>query len=531
LISQKSIEELKSIIDIVEVIGNYLELKKVGSNYKALCPFHSEKTPSFVVSPTKQIYHCFGCHAKGDAIKFVMEYEKVSFTEAIEKIASMYNFKLEYNNSDFLSLEILEKINSFYISELYKTEEALNYLKNRGVEEKSIEKFNIGYAPSKERQLDFVKKANLNLQQLIKYGVFVQNYPRLIERITFPIFSQSNKIIAFGGRTIKNHPAKYINFSNTSLFNKSKTFYGLNFAKEHILRKKEVIITEGYLDVIMMHQANFQHTIATLGTALTPEHLPILKQLDSNVLIAYDSDTAGINAALKASKLLYSHYFNGGVILFENGKDPADLIKEGIDISKYLNPIPFLDFIIEYTINKHPNNAFGKKKAQEELKNFANSLDAILKDEFIYEVNKKIPLNITQTPTNETSQSKRFFDIAEATIIKTLYENKELIDHIVEYLDPHMFKTHQKELKALYEEDYENPYLLDIVLEDDIITLSYEQLKKQLIKILIAYYQNELEKLKFLNLDLFSKTKKIKEINFKIKKLKEGELVESDITI
>ena len=338
MIKPESIENLKSIIDIVDVVGNYVQLKKQGSNYIALCPFHSEKTPSFVVSPSKQIYHCFGCSASGDAIKFIMEIEKLSYPEAIEKLANMYNFKLEYtSSSSTLKVDILEKVNAFYIQELYKNSFAYEYLKQRGINDSTIEKFALGYAPSSLEQFKFFKNANLNKNELITLGVLSENgeYPRLIERITFPIFSSSGKIIAFGGRTITNHPAKYINFTNTKIFNKSKTFYGLNFAREHILRKKEAIIVEGYMDVIMLHQAGFTNAIATLGTALTPQHLPQLKKLNAKILLSYDSDSAGINAALKASKLLFKDFFEGGVILFPQGLDPADVVKKGEDLDKY----------------------------------------------------------------------------------------------------------------------------------------------------------------------------------------------------
>ena len=260
MIKPESIENLKSIIDVVDVIGNYIQLKKKGGNFTANCPFHSEKTPSFVVSPTKQIYHCFGCGVTGDAISFVMEYEKLSYPEAIEKLANLYNFQLEYTkNPPTLHRNILEKINSFYKQNLIHNKEAFNYLKERGLHENIIEKFELGYAPSSQEQLNFINSSNLPLNEAMELGVFAKGengvYARLIERITFPIFSNNNKIIAFGGRTISNHPAKYINYTNTKIFNKSKTFYGLNFAREKILRSKEIIITLGYMYVIMLHQS------------------------------------------------------------------------------------------------------------------------------------------------------------------------------------------------------------------------------------------------------------------------------------
>lgn len=529
MIKPESIENLKSIIDIVDVISNYLELKKVGSNFKALCPFHSEKTPSFVVSPAKQIYHCFGCHASGDAIKFVMEIEKLSYKEAIEKLASLYNFKLEYtSNAKGVDTNLLEIVNNFYIQELYKNKEALSYLKNRGVNDSTIEKFKLGYAPNKEKQFEFFKKANLDLNALKELGVVSEkNYPRLIERITFPIFSTNNKIIAMGGRTISGHVAKYINFTNTKIFNKSKTFYGLNFAREHILRKKEAIIVEGYMDVIMLHQAQINTSIATLGTALTNEHLPLLKKLSSKILLAYDSDEAGINAAIKASKLLFKSFFEGGVILFPLGLDPADVIKKNEDINIYLkNTIPFLDFIIEYSSKKYNlKNPVQKKLLIDELKEYIFTLPEILKENFIEKCAQFLQISpkLLSTKKNFLTQAKtKKIDIAEASIIKTLYENPNIMNEVVEYLPVDVFKTHQEELQAIYQEDFNNPKLLDIILRENIITLDYETLKKQIIKLLIPYYQEKILKLKYSNIDMETKMHKLKELNLKILNLKKG---------
>ena len=541
MIKQESIENLKSLIDIADVIGNYVQLKKQGSNFVALCPFHSEKTPSFVVSPSKQIYHCFGCGASGDAIKFIMEIEKLTYPEAIEKLASMYNFKLEYTKGNsFVHIDLLERINSFYVSKLYKNQNALNYLKQRGLFDSTIEKFQLGYAPSSQEQFKFFKDANLNKKDLIELGVLndTGEYPRLIERITFPIFSQNGKIIAFGGRTISNHPAKYINFTNTKIFNKSKTFYGLNFAREHILRSKRIIITEGYMDVIMLHQAGIQNAVATLGTALTREHLPILRKLNPKVTLSYDSDNAGINAALKASKLLYKEYFDGGVILFAEGEDPADAVVKGKNIEEILkNEIKFADFIIEYTTKKYElKNPVEKKQAVDEFRNYINELPDILKEDFSIKVSQylQIPPNILKVRTNhiQNLNLNKKIDVAEASIIKTLYENPNLMDEIIEYLSPQMFNTHFEELDAVYKEDFENPKLLEIVLRDDIKSLDMKTLKNQIRKLLIPYYQKKMLEIKYSkNISNEEKMHYLKKINLKLLKLKKGELVESDIPV
>lgn len=539
MIKPESIENLKSIIDIVDIIGNYLQLKKEGSNYKALCPFHSEKTPSFVVSPAKQIYHCFGCGASGDAIKFIMEMEKLSYPEAIEKLASMYNFKLDYTSSkSFVKLDVLESVNNYYISNLYKNKTALEYLKQRGLKDSIIEKFSLGYAPDSISQIKYFKNAKLDFKALNELGVLVNSeYPRLIERITFPIFSASNKIIAFGGRTITNHPAKYINFTNTKIFNKSKTLYGLNFAREHILRKKELIIVEGYMDVIMLHLAGYNTAVATLGTALTIEHLPILKKLNAKVNILYDSDTAGINAALKASKLLYKEFFEGKVILLEGGKDPADIVKEGGNLDDFVkNGIEFKDFIISQTINKYDiKNAIQKQQCLNELKDYIKILPDILKEDFISTSAQLLQINprlFYIKKTKEENNLIKKIDIAEASIIKTLYENPNLMDEIVEYLSPDVFKTHREELQLVYSEDFNNPKLLDIVLRDDVKTLEYNSLKNQIRKLLIPFYQEKVLKIKSdKNLTPNEKMHKLKILNLKLLRLKKGELVESNSTV
>ncbi len=542
MIKAESIENLKSIIDIVDVIGNYVQLKKQGSNYTALCPFHSEKTPSFVVSPSKQIFHCFGCGASGDAIKFIMDIEKLSYPEAIEKLANMYNFKLEYTSSNnFVHIDLLEKVNSFYISNLYKNKEALNYLKQRGLFDSTIEKFQLGYAPGNFEQAQFFKNANLNKKDLISLGVLNESgeYPRLIERITFPIFSPSGKIIAFGGRTISNHPAKYINFTNTKIFNKSKTFYGLNFAREHILRSKKIIIVEGYMDVIMLHQAGIQNAVATLGTALTQEHLPILQKLKPDITVAYDSDTAGINAALKASKLLYREYFEGGAVLFDEGEDPADAVKKNKNIQEILNKkIVFSDFIIEYTLKKYNlKNPVSKKEAIEEIKAYINTLPELLKEDFANKAARFLQitpqfLKVRSKQNFENNNLNKKIDIAEASIIKTLYEHPEIMNEIVEYLSPDMFKTHSYELAEIYKENFDNPKLLEIVLRDDIKTHDLKTLKNQIRKILIPFYQEKITQIKLDNdLQTNKKMHMLKMLNLKLLRLKKGELVESDSAI
>jgi len=535
MIKSESIENLKSIADVVDVIGNYIQLKKKGSNFTANCPFHSEKTPSFVVSPSKQIYHCFGCGVTGDSIKFIMEYDKLSYPEAIEKLANFYNFRLEYtqNNKSFDNFNILEKLNSFYTQKLIYNQTALKYLKERGLFDSTIEKFGLGFAPSSQEQIKFFNDINIPIDKTIEVGVFAKGetgiYARLIDRITFPIFSNNNKIIAYGGRTISNHPAKYINYTNTKLFNKSKTFYGFNFARDKILRKKEIIITEGYMDVIMLHQAGYSNSVATLGTALTPEHLPILKKMGIKIILSYDGDSAGINAAIKASTLLAQNSFEGGAVIFKDGLDPADMIKNGQNLEPiFQNNTPFIEFVIIETLKKYNlKNPHQKQNAFNDIKNFIFSLPSIIQEDIIQYASQlmQISTKLFRVKTQQIEQQKiKKIDTEEASIIKTLYENKNFINEVVEYLTPEMFNNHQSELKSIYEESYDNSSLLDIILNDDIKILDYNSLINSIRYILILFYKKEINRVRFLQTSLEEKSHKIKKLRTKIIKLEKGEL-------
>jgi len=451
MIDNNSIENLKTRLDIVDVVGHYMELKKSGANWKCVCPFHDDSNPSLVVSPSKQIYHCFSCGAGGDSIKFVMEYEKLTYPETIEKLASMYNFSLDYTASDGKIKEdrkLLENINMFFKKNLEHKKEALEYIKNRGIGEASVEKFELGYAPSSPENLNFLQSNGYTMSEAIETGVAGvgengRNYARFIERITFPIRSASGKIVGFGGRTISGHQAKYVNSPQTKLFNKSYLLYGYNFAKDSIYQNRAVIVTEGYLDVIMLHQAGFTNAVATLGTALTKEHIPLISRGNPKVILAYDGDNAGVAAALKASMMLSSIGIGGGVILFTEGMDPADMVQRGENekLSKlFNNPQPFIEFAIEKIVKKYDlHNPLEKQKALEEGSTYLKTLPSSIANSYagILSGTLNINQNLVKVQTHQSNRlkgNKRVFeDILELTIIKTLltigaYYNQNFID-------------------------------------------------------------------------------------------------------
>ena len=469
MIDKNSIENLKSRLDIVDVIGNYIELKKSGANYKARCPFHNEETPSFVVSPAKQIYHCFGCGAGGDAISFVMEYDKLSYPEALEKLANDFNIPLIYTKNNFDKKDerkVLEQINIFYKRCFNDKEKAKSYLIDRGVYNSSREKFEIGYAPSSEQVISFLKENFLSEEDSVKTGILGVGeqgriYARLVNRITFPIFSPNGKIVGFGGRTISNHPAKYINSPQTPFFNKSKLLYGYHLAKENILRKNRIIITEGYLDVIMLHQAGFNESVATLGTALTKEHLPLLRRGEPQIVLSYDGDSAGISAALKASKMLSSLSMNGGVVIFDGGQDPADMVKSGkIDElnSLFNRPKPFIPFVLEKIANNYDlSNPLQKEKALNEAVDFIKTLSNVLQDEYkeylsvLLQVDKRV-IRIRKKYISKQNNIGKKEDLAELSIIKTILLKPQFLDMVLDFVDETVFSTHKEIfLKLIHE--------------------------------------------------------------------------------
>lgn len=549
MIDNASIESLKNSIDIVDVIGSFIELRKAGANYKANCPFHGEKTPSFVVSPSKQIYHCFGCGVGGDSIKFVMELEKLSYPEAIEKLASMHNFSLAYTkgSSDYSDAKrVLEAVGHWYVKNLHHNETAMKYLLDRGISQNSIETFEIGYVPSGGEVMQFLQKALLPLPKAAEAGIIAQNengssyYTRLVERITFPIYSTSGSLVGFGGRTITNHPAKYINSPQTKLFNKSRLLYGYHLAKESIYKNKKIIVCEGYLDVVMFHQAGFKEAVAGMGTALTPEHLPLLRKGDPKVILAYDGDKAGVAAALKAAQMLSVAGFDGGVVLFPDGQDPADLIAKGQSetVAKLLrNAKPLIPFVLEMIVSMYNlNDPRAKEAAFGTLKQYLDTLSQIIKDAYIPMAATLVGVapslfgkeaNVARA---RESFSQKRDDIGYLSIIKTLIENPSLIDNVLSVMDTTMLGEYTELFTALIHGENEHPGLVGLSINESINAMDEKELNSALINILTIHYRNKLQSIpRDTAIAAEKKTFLLKKIKLDIlPRLKKGELVAYD---
>ncbi|MSU60731.1 MAG: DNA primase [Candidatus Staskawiczbacteria bacterium] len=341
------IEEIKNKLSVIDVVGSYLKLTKTGINYRGVCPFHSEKSPSFFVSPTRQMWHCFGCGAGSSIFDFVMKIEGVEFGDALRILASKAGIELKRENVQLRTerqrlYEICELATKFYEKQLEGSsagKEVQEYLLKRGITNESIKKWRIGYSPDTWNSLsDFMVGKGYAREEVIRAGLAIQkenskdSYDRFRGRIIFPVFDLNGQPVGFGGRVFKqqNETAKYINTPQTLLYDKSGVMYGLHNAKLAVRKKNECVVTEGYTDVIMCHQAGFENTVAASGTALTSQHLTILKRYSENLVLAFDMDVAGDSATKRGISLAQEQGFNIKIIEHygegDKKSDPADII-------------------------------------------------------------------------------------------------------------------------------------------------------------------------------------------------------------
>ncbi len=340
--TEEQIEEVRSKSDIVQIIGRYVNLKRTGSSYVGLCPFHSEKSPSFNVSSSRQMYKCFGCGVAGNVITFIMEYENYTFPEAMEFLAEQAGVTIskselspEMKREKNLRTELVQinaKAASYYYAKLKSPagKTGYEYFLSRGLSEETIRHFGLGYAGQGGSELyRYLKNQGYADQVLKETGLFKMDergvYDKFWNRVMFPIMDINNRVIGFGGRVMGDAKPKYLNSPETKLFNKSKNLFGLNYAK--LGKKKNIILCEGYMDVIAMHQAGFTNAVASLGTAFTSEQAVILRRYTDEVLLTYDSDQAGVKAALRAIPMLRDAGINARIVHMEPYKDPDEFIK------------------------------------------------------------------------------------------------------------------------------------------------------------------------------------------------------------
>lgn len=386
---QSPVEKIKERLNITDIIAEYIKVEKAGVNYKALCPFHNEKTPSFFISPARQNYHCFGCGASGDVISFVQEIEGLDFPQTLEKLAIRAGVELKNSNfkqtqkNDHL-FKLLEEATKYYQQQLRENSEALKYLQSRGLSEETIKSFRLGLAPADWQNVSrYLGAKGWKEKEMTEAGLVLRSastgaapngklYDRFRSRIIFPLSDGSGRIVGFSGRMFgedDGKTAKYINSPATVLYDKSRVLYGLDRAKLAIRQKGYSLLMEGQMDVLLSHQAGFAEAIAVSGTALTESHLEMIKRLSDTVIMAFDADSAGVSASARAVDLALMAGFEVRAIRLPEGTDPADIIKTDIEKWKKIiaQPIHIIDFYLLILSERYADRRELSKAVREQV--------------------------------------------------------------------------------------------------------------------------------------------------------------------
>ncbi len=469
-----TLDEIKDRIDIIDLISEYVHLKKAGQNWKGLCPFHTEKTPSFTVSPAKQIFHCFGCGAGGDIFTFLLQYENLTFPEALSMLAKKAGVTLKSSGKSKARTGEKEKFLNmhkdaryFFQQHLEKNSGALDYLKRRGIDSDTQKSFSLGYAPkSWNALLTYLTRKGYKPETINKAGLAVQgskgHYDTFRERIIFPIHDLRGEVVAFGGRAVNGGEPKYLNSPETLIFNKRRVLYGLERAKDSIKKTGYTMFMEGYLDVITAHIHGFTSAVAPLGTAITQEHGKLIKRFTEDVIIVFDSDQAGIKAAGSAANILLESGINVKILSVPDKEDPDSFLrKKGKGAFQKLleDPLTVVDFFVRQGGKKY-------KIAREVLDMVSRVPNSIIQDDYIKMLSEKLNVEErlirdefrkikkqlksgyrTSTPTAQTGPQKRPQE--ELYIIKVLLQMPEKVEGISGTLLPEDFND--PDLKRIFE--------------------------------------------------------------------------------
>ena len=467
-ISQTTIDQIRDRADIVDIISQEVNLKRKGINYFGVCPFHDEKTPSFSVSPSKQIYHCFGCGNGGNVFTFLMEYEKVTFFEAVKGLAEKYNIIIEEikntvpSNEFSLLYDFHERASIIYENNLFSKSgsNALTYLTNRKLKENIIKEFRIGFALNSWNSLYKVFINDKYKDSMMKSGLFSRTqkgvFDRFRSRIMFPIFHQSGKIIAFGGRAFESDDmAKYLNSPETTIYQKSNILYGLHKTRDSIRKAGYAVLVEGYMDFLQLYQAGIKTVVAISGTSLTMNHAKALSRLTNKIILLYDGDSAGGSATIRAGFIIYKAGMESYVIRPPEGMDPDDWILNNgkIEIEGQIeNPVNFIDYHIDFH-NADKLKGVDKRDYLKDILSNINSIeDVIIKNEFVKDLSEKLNIdevdlldiinkinNPSSKNKNDNNENEISFnsntDIAELEILSVLINSnvenrKEIINQL-----------------------------------------------------------------------------------------------------
>ena len=472
--SNEIIDEVRSANDIVDVVSSYVKIQKKGANYMGLCPFHAEKSPSFSVSPSKQLFHCFGCGVGGDVIAFIRQYENYSFTEALTLLAKRANIELPQvsdndrakNDEKNIILEINKTAAKYFYENLLSKEGeiGLKYFKDRGLESRHITHFGLGFAKKTSNDLyQYLKGMGYGDDILKKSGLINIDEKgardRFWNRVMFPIIDVNSRVIGFGGRVLGDGLPKYVNSPETLAFDKSRNLYGLNFAKR--TRRDFFLVCEGYMDVIALHNAGFENAVASLGTALTPLHVKLISRYTKKVILTYDSDGAGVNAAKRAIPLLKEENINIKVLSMAPYKDPDEFIKN-LGSEEFQKRIDSADnaFLWEveilkkdYNLNEPDERTNFYREVARMLSGFGEKLE---RENYTHAVAKRLMIeynalfdmvnsfgNTAVSEKKNTSKENRKIDDgytkAQGLLLTWMVEEVSLFNKISEYVSPEDF--------------------------------------------------------------------------------------------
>ncbi|KYH08149.1 MULTISPECIES: DNA primase [Chryseobacterium] len=468
MISKQTIDKIFSTIRVEEIVGEYVQLKRAGSNYKGLSPFHDEKTPSFVVSASKQIWKDFSTGKGGTAISFLMEIENFTYPEALRHAAKKYGIEIEEDQREIseeaknaqtekdLLYKIHEVANTYFQEILWDDQEGrsigLSYFKERELRDDIIKKFQLGYSPEKKNAFTaYALEKGYNKEILEKSGlsIFPENTPagvdRFRERVIFPIHSFSGRVLGFGARILKNNvkTAKYLNSPETEIYHKSNVLYGLNQSKQAISRKNACLLVEGYMDVISLHMSGIENVVASSGTSLTTEQIKLIKRLTENVTILFDGDNAGIKASFRSIDMLLTEGMNIRVLLFPDGDDPDSFARKHPQeyVEKYIEneAMDFIDFKAEILLRDIGNDPIKKAEAIRDIvKSVSFVQNALKREVYLKEVSNKFGLSeqslfneldvqkqITQNQTHHVQQQQKEKTAAPKMEVVPLDQEKE----------------------------------------------------------------------------------------------------------
>lgn len=443
----KATEQIKARLNITEVISAYVKLERIGSNWKGRCPFHQEKTPSFYISEQRQSYYCFGCGMKGDIFSFVEEFEKVDFKGALKILAekagvklSDFNQKVEAEKDVLLS--IMEETTVFFENNLKKDEKSKEYLKARGLSEETIKEWRLGLAldawNSAENHLKAkgFKEKDIELAGIVKYGESGRMYDRFRDRLIFPLFDPSGRVVAYSGRVTKTNTsdAKYLNSPDTPLYDKSEILYGYHKAKNTIREKGFALLVEGQLDLLMCHQAGLSQAVATSGTALTEKQLQIIKRGSSNLMIAYDGDKAGIEAGRRAFSLALSLGFDVKIARLPQGQDPADVIKTDVEVFKNAlrKSVHVIDFYLDALMARGLKDRALLSEVEEKVLPYVKAVESkINQGYFISRIAEKTGIREDVLFGEVKKNSNQQVSVSRTTEVKKVLSKKEILERKV----------------------------------------------------------------------------------------------------